>query len=364
MRGTEELENVWGRGKLMRKFRDRDFIQTREGFFFCVVGPFHPSDRVISYLKYVPSNLGVWGRRGKRFKRVMRAYTIPSLLETFSLLERDHPHYLFYSPFYNITMTAVPHKYIVKHYKPEEKLAQLLQATHLDSLQKKLKRFASSLAEISGVSPGSLGVTGSILLNIHRPEFSDLDLTVYGLENSLAVKSALTEAYSSLSFAIQRLEGEALKAWCESKARSYPLTVEEASRIHQRKWNIGLFEGAPFSIHPVKLEQEVGEAYGENIYHPIASVTIRAVVHDNTDAMFLPSLYRVQEVTIIEGPQVPDIREVVSYEGLYSDLAEAGELIMARGKLERVLHKKTGQKHHRVLVGSPEGKGKEYIKPA
>ena len=348
----------------MRKFRDRDFIQTREGFFFCVVGPFHPSDRVISYLKYVPSNLGVWGKKGKRFKRVMRAYTIPSLLETFSLLERDHPHYLFYSPFYNITMTGVPHKYVAKHYKPEEKLAQLLQATRLDSLQKRLRRLASFLAEISGVSLGSLGVTGSVLLNIHRPEFSDIDLIVYGLKNSLVVKSALADAYSSLGFAVRRLEGEALKAWCKSKARSYPLTVEEASRIHQRKWNIGLFEDTPFSIHPVKLEQEVEEAYGEKIYHPIASVTIRAVVHDNTDAVFLPSVYRVQGVTIVEGPQVPDIREVVSYEGLYSDLAEVGDPIMARGKLERVLHKKTGQKHHRVLVGSPEGEGKEYIKPA
>jgi len=348
----------------MRKFRDRDFIKTREGFFFCVVGPFHPSDRVISYLKYVPSELGVWGRRGKRFRRAMRAYTIPSLLETFRLLERDHPHYLFYSPFYNITMTAVPHEYLAKHFKPEEKLAQLLQATRLDSLQKKLLRLASFLAEISGVSLRFLGVTGSILLNIHRPEFSDIDLTVYGLKNSLAAKNALTEAYSSLGSPVHRLEGEALKAWCESKAQSFPLTVEDALRILQRKWNIGVFEGTPFSIHPVKLEQEVEEAYGENIYHPIASVTIRAVVHDNTDAMFLPSVYRVQEVTMVEGPQVPDIQEVVSYEGLYSDLAEVGESIMARGKLELVVQKKTGQKHHRVLVGSPEGKGKEYIKLA
>jgi len=222
----------------------------------------------------------------------------------------------------------------------------------------------SLLVEISGVSLRFLGVTGSILLNIHRPEFSDIDLTVYGLKNSLAVKGALTEAYSSLGSPVHRLDGEALKAWCESKVQSFPLTVEDTLRILQRKWNLGVFEGTPFSIHPVKLEQEVEEAYGENVYHPIASVTIRAVVHDNTDAVFLPSVYRVQEVTMVKGPPAPDIREVVSYEGLYSDLAEVGEPILARGKLELVVHKKTGQKHHRVLVGSPEGEGREYIKPA
>jgi len=346
----------------MRGFRDRDFLRTREGFFFCVVGPFHPPDRVVSYLKYVPAKLGVWGRGKKRFRRAMRAYTIPSLLETFRFLERSYPHYLFYSSFYNITMTAVPHEYIAKHYKPEEKLTPLLQASCLDSLQKKLLRFASFLSEKGSISSNSLGATGSILLNIHRPKFSDIDMTVYGLKNSLAVKSALTKTYSLSSSPARRLEGDALKAWCTSKARLHPLTFEEAMQIYQRKWNIGMFEGTAFSIHPIKLEEEVTEAYGEKTYHPIASVTVRAVVHDNADCMFLPAIYQVQEVETIEGPPVTDIKEVVSYEGLYSDLAETGETILARGKLERVLDEKTVQEHHRVLVGSPEGKGNEYIK--
>lgn len=346
----------------MRGFRDRDFLRTHEGFFFCVVGPFHPPDRVISYLKYVPAKLGLWGRGKKRFRRVMRAYTIPSLLETFRLLERSYPHYLFYSPFYNITMTAVPHEYIAKHYEPEEKLAQLFQASHLDSLQRKLLRFASFLSDKGNISSNSLGATGSILLNIHRPGFSDVDMTVYGLENSLALKSALTKAYSLSSSPARRLEGDALQAWCTSKARLHPLTFEEAMQVYQRKWNIGMFEGMAFSIHPIKLEEEVTEAYGEKTYHPVASVTICAVVHDNVNFMFLPAIYQVREVKTIEGPSAPDIQEVVSYEGLYSDLAETGEPILARGKLERVLDNKTGQEYHRVLVGSPEGEGKEYIK--
>jgi len=111
--------------RVMRRFGDHDFLQTKEGFFFCVVDPTHPWDRVISYLKYVSSKFGIWGKDKKRFRRVMRSYTIPSLLETFSFLERNYPHYLFHSSFYNITLTAVPQKHIVEHSKPEEKLAQL-----------------------------------------------------------------------------------------------------------------------------------------------------------------------------------------------------------------------------------------------
>ena len=292
----------------------------------------------------------------------MRSYTIPNLLETFSFLERNYPHYLFHSSFYNITLTAVPQKHIEEHYKPEEKLAQLLQTSRLDPLQKKLRRFTSFLAETSNVSHDFLGVTGSILLDIHQPEFSDMDITVYGLENSLEVKNALVENYALSSFPVKRLEGKTLKAWCARKALRYPLTPDEASKIYERKWNLGVFEDTSFSIHPVKLEQEVAEEYGEKTYYPVGHATIRAVVYDNTDYLFLPSVYSIGEAKIVEGPQVTDIVEVISYESLYDSLAEVGEPIEVRGKLERVVDRKTSREYHRILVGSPEGKGMEYIK--
>lgn len=291
----------------------------------------------------------------------MQAYTISNLLNTFSHLERRYPHYLFYSPFYNILMTAVPLEYITRHYKPEEKMARLFQVSRLDGLQKKLKRFVFLLSKKSGVPLESFGVTGSILLHIHQ-SFSDLDVTVYGLKNSLAVKRTLIDAYSYWKSPIQRFESKALKTWCTSKVKSFPLTFDEAIRIYQRKWNIGVFEGTRFSVHPVKLEEELTEKYADKAYEPVGSVVMGAVVEENADSMFLPSVYRVENVKVIKGPQVTDVKEVVSYEGLYSDIAEIGETILVKGKLEEVHDTKTKQKYHRVLVGSPEGKGKEYIK--
>ncbi len=346
----------------MRRFRDRDFLQTKEGFFFCVVGPLHPPDRIISYLKYVPSKFGVWGKGEKRFRRVMRSYTIPNLLETFNFLERNYPHYLFHSSFYNITLTAVPQKHITEHYKPEEKLAQLKRVSRLDALQKKVTRLASFLAEISNVPHHFFGVTGSILLNIHQAGFSDIDMTVYGLKNSLAVRKALVKNYGLSCSSAKRLKGKALKAWCARKATRYPLTYEEALKIYERKWNLGIFEGTLFSVHPVKLEREVVEEYGQKTYYPLGQATIRGVIYDNADYLFLPSVYRIGEAKIVEGPQITDIIEAVSYESLYDSLAEVGESIVVKGKLERVVDNKTGREHHRILVGSPEGKGTEYIK--
>jgi len=166
------------------------------------------------------------------------------------------------------------------------------------------------------------------------------------------------------SFPVKRLEEKALKAWCAKKARRYPLTPDDVLKIYERKWNLGVFEDTLFSIHPVKLEHELVEQYGDKTYHPLGAVTIHAVVCENIDYMFLPAVYGVREVKVMEGPSAAGIEEVVSYESLYDNLAEVGETIIVRGKLERVLNKKTGQEYHRVLVGSPEGKGMEYIKLA
>ncbi len=344
----------------MRGLRDRDFIQTSEGFFFCVVGPIHPPKRVISYIKYVPSESGVWGSGEKKFSRILQKYTIPNLLETFNFLERNYPHYLFHSPMDNITITAVPHQNIKEHFKPEEKLAQLRQAPKRDSLQEKLIRFTMFLEETSSVPEGSFGVTGSLLLDIHQTTFSDLDVTVYGVKDSWALHKALTESSGELP--MKRLEGKALEDWCIKKSQQYPLTSKDALKLYERKWNLGVFEDRWVSIHPVKLESEVAKQYGETTYIPCGQVTIQAVIRDNTESLFLPAVYQVEDVKFLDGAQLGNVTEIVSYESLYDSLAENGETIQVKGKVERVTEKGTSRQHYRVLVGSAEGKGREYIK--
>ena len=338
----------------MRGFRDRDFLVTRETLFFCVVGGLHPKDRVISYLKYVPSMAGRWGNQKTRFRRVMRRYTLPNLLETFAFLQKNYPNYLFHSPDYHITMSAVPKKSIQKHLRPERKLSQLIRTSHPDELQEKVNRLTRLLSEHSNVPLEFWGVTGSILLDIHRPSVSDIDLTVYGLEGSLSVKDTLTETFAVPNSPIRRLKDESLKEWCRRTAKQHSLTFQDAQKICERKWNRGIFEDTPFSIHPIQLETEIEEEYRDKRYYPKGLTTIRALVSDNTNALFLPSSYGIKEVEILEGPQVSDVLEVTSFDSLYSSLAEMGELIEVRGKLELVVDKKHRRRYHRVLVGSSD----------
>jgi predicted nucleotidyltransferase len=350
--------------KSLRGFRDRDFIRTEEGFFFCVVGPYHPQDRAIAYVKYVPARSGKWRDKGTHYQRVMHAYTIPNLLETFNALKARHPQYLFHSEFYDITMTAVPHDCIAQHYKPEEKLAQILHIVRKDALQEKLTAFTVLLHEKSGIALDCFGVTGSILLDIHNPKFSDIDLTIYGLQGSLKLKRALEQLVGDPHSMVRRFKGEIFDEWCRKKTENFPLSLDDASRLYERKWNIGSFSGVPFSIHPVKLEDELAEKYGDKTYRSEGQVVISAEVADDRESMFLPCVYGVRNVKVLEGKQDGSrISEVVSYESLYDSLAETGEEIVARGKVESVCDNRDGKEYYRVLIGSPDGRGKEYIKP-
>ncbi|MBS7649725.1 hypothetical protein KEJ17_08815 [Candidatus Bathyarchaeota archaeon] len=348
---------------LRRGFRDRDYLQTVEDFYFCVVGNIHPNDRVISYLKYIPSPYGKWSRGENKFQRVMHYYTMLDLMGTIKFLER-HPEYLYNSSVMDIRISAVPSDKITVHLKPEERMMELakMDGKDLDVLQGKTLDLASTISDESGVPLKYFGVTGSILLGIHM-DFSDIDLIIYGMKNAERVKETLNQICEKADSQISRFNEEMARQWCLNKTKMYPLTYDEAKHLFARKWGKGIFRGTVFSLHPVKLEDEISEKYGDRTFRPEGMIRIEARVSDDSESEILPSAYRVEDVKILLGPKISDIYEVTSYEGLYSGIASKGEKIMAYGKLERVIDNRSGGEYHRVLVGSQEAKGRDYIKP-
>ncbi|MCK5625797.1 hypothetical protein KAI11_02980, partial [Candidatus Bathyarchaeota archaeon] len=213
---------------MIRSFRDRDYLETDEGFFFTVVGNIHPKDRVIAYLKNIPSKSGKWGSGERRYKRTLKYYTMNGLKETLNFLADHHPHYIQRLEADNITFSSVPINNIRKHYRPEERLITLSKKKNLDALQNKTIELVNLLAKTSKIHPSCLGVTGSILIDIHNPAFSDIDLTVYGRTSSLALKETLQQFMKREKSPIKKLINENLQEWCKRKSESFPLTIEEA----------------------------------------------------------------------------------------------------------------------------------------
>jgi predicted nucleotidyltransferase len=135
--------------------------------------------------------------------------------------------------------------------------------------------------------------------------------------------------------------------WCQGVVKNHALTYAQAHWLISRRWNFVYFgEGRhTISLHPTRADDEITEAYGEHTYRDIGVARITATLSDTRDAIFLPAIYQVASVDILEGPPV--------------EIGEAGQRVEARGKLERIDH----GPFHRLVIGSSHPTGAEYLLP-
>lgn len=345
----------------MRSFRDRDCLITPEGFIFTVIGNLHPADRVIAYLKYVPDEQGKWGTGHSRYRRALATYNVLSVMDSMRFLSQEAPQYIFESAVEGISLPAVPKDRIASHLFPETRLLELQSAKSRDELESKATKLTQVLSKGAGVQIESLGLTGSILARIHNPRFSDIDLVVYGFANALRVKTFLHTPENSPSREIRKLTGTSREKWISERLRSTPLTRQDAVALLARKWNIGSFEGTDFSIHAVHTEMEVHGEYGDDRYKPLGIIDATARIASAEESMFMPAVYQIEQPEMKGSPAVRGLDRIVSYEGLYADVAVEGETVSCRGKLERV--ESSSGVSHRILIGSPEAGGTDYLLP-
>ncbi len=337
----------------MEKPKDRDFVETVEGLLFCVVGYLHSPDRVTAYLKYVPVAEGKWRRGEVSYARVIPYYHVSQVENTYGFLRERHPEYLYDCPVRNITVSSVPRDRIKTYYRPRERLESIMKDPG-DELESKLRDLVTILSGLAGLDTKDFGVTGSILTASHSPDFSDIDLTVYGQEASTALREALRETRRNHGV-IQPFNASKREAWSRSREGRFPLGFGELMEFAERRWNYGVCMDTYFSVHPVRTDSEIAETYGDNRYTPLGGVRGSATVADASEAIYLPAVYRLEDV---ETDSDHMVTEVVSYEGLYADMFYPGERIEFSGILERVEGKRS---IHRVVVGGA-GSEPSYIK--
>lgn len=342
----------------MRKAKDRDFVETAEGLLFCLVGYLHPPQGYTAYLKYIPTTAGKWSRSGVGYRRILPYYHVTEVEKTFEFLRRNYPNYLFQCPVRNITISTVPRNYVKQYYVPEERLQKIMTSSKKDELEEEVQRLVGFLSDLSGVTPDYFGVTGSILLGTHDRRFSDVDLTVLGMNASQRVKGVLTETRGS---PIKGMKPEKAEKWIREKTERFPLTRREAELFLRRRWNYGYWGDRYFSIHPVRLDEEIEEEYGDRHYTSIGVAEGTGVIASSRESFFLPAVYKVEDVKAQEWGDL-DIREIVSYEGLYSNVVREGERASFKGAVERI-EARGKELYHRILIGSAALKGRDYIKP-
>ncbi len=313
----------------MRPPKDRDFVETTEGLFFCLVGYLHPPGRYAAYLKYTPASAGKWARGEIAYRRELPYYHVRHVRRTLEWLGAAHPRYLWTDPATGLRFSHVPADAVARYYVPERRLAEIV-ADPRDPLERETRDLATLLAGAASLPLDTFGVSGSILLGLHNPAFSDIDLLVYGADSARRLRAVL-----------DGLEGEGLAPlpearrarWRAETSARFGLDADTVSDLESRRWHYRLFRGRYVSLHPTRADHEIREAYGDRRYTPLGRATVEARVTDASEAVFLPAVYRIAETVWREGgPGALD--EVVAYEGLYCNAAEAGEGVLVTGHLE------------------------------
>ena len=324
------------------KLRDRDSILTPEGLLFRVFGYSHPPKVYICDAEYASAN--VFTSTDQRAPRTggnqhfFKFYND----EGIRLISKKFPQYTFFHEMLRQNVVAVNPE-LSELRKPEERLQELMEAKAKDRLVDATQRVISTILEQTNFSVENLGVFGSMLHGFHHPDFSDIDLIVYGREENVRMREVLEALYADGSSdfsnefsSVSVMEG---KRW-----RYQNLTVKEFLWHQRRKQIYGLFNDiksgrvTKTEFEPVKAWSEITSEYNSNArIMQKGWVKVKARIIDDTDAGFIPSVYIVQPLEVVSGPrEAVEVVRVFSYMEEFRLQAQRDEIVLIEGNLEEV----------------------------
>jgi predicted nucleotidyltransferase len=339
--------------------RDRDAIIIKEGLIFRVFGYEHPSNAYICDAEYASASIFTSNDprapRNGGSQLFYKFYNDEGLKLVFS----QFPRYTVFHEMLGQKVVGVNQDDIVEARKPNERLQALVGTDPQDELVDAMQRVLEIVLQSSGLSVKNFGVFGSMLHGFHHPQFSDIDLIVYGKKENAKVRETLEALHSDNLSGLRNEFGtdEAMKGkqW---RFRNYG--VKEFLWHQKRKQIYGLFDDAK-SGRTIKAEFEPVKAWSEiaSEYDPEARilregwVKINARVTADTDAPFIPSVYGIEPLEVLSGTrEALEAVRVFSYMEEFRLQAQKDEKICVEGNLEEVFSPK-GRFHQIILTYCP-----------
>jgi uncharacterized protein len=321
------------------------YLVTKEDLFFAVKGLIHPPERINACVRYAPDAAGERQVAGQRYRRLYH------FAEQEALLRECYPQYLAFDPACQVVMQSVPHVQVRRVYDPRRRLQDLREQSSRDELAEDSVALAALLAREAGIPGTAIGVSGSLLVGLHRPE-SDLDITVYGLAQGRAVQAALHRLLdAAMHSELARLDADGVQALYAERVTDTQMAFADFLTVERAKINQGQFRGRPYFLRFVPAPDEIAERYGDYQYAPVGRATVLATVTGDSLSIFTPCVYPLDDVTWLDGEALPDLREIVSYRGRFCEQALAGDRVVACGTVERV-QAHDGQAWYRLLLGN------------
>ncbi|MGD0202978.1 MAG: hypothetical protein ABSC20_03630 [Candidatus Bathyarchaeia archaeon] len=312
---------------------------------FDVKGLVHPAGKIVAFPRFIPSPQGTrQGKEGTYGK-------VYNLGDRFKYLQENHPDLIVFDPVFGETMCEVPIAQVAEHYKPEEKLWSLRTSKDLTVLENKALQLAETLKKEANIPWSSIGISGSIMAGL-TTEKSDIDPLVYGVENCRKAYAAVQKLLKDENSGFKPYSRLELQELFDFRSKDTQMSFEDFVLVESRKAFQGKFMGTDYFIRFVKDWSEISEHYGDVCFKNSGYAKITAKIADNSDSLFTPCTYKLENVRVVEGPKLQPIQEIVSFRGRFCEQAENGEAVEAQGKVELVTNNKNGGEYYRLILGN------------
>jgi uncharacterized protein len=325
--------------------REGDLIRTDDNVIFDVKGLVQPPDKIIAFPRYIPDPSGVRGRLGNTYSKIY------NLAMRFRFLQMVAPYLLVGDPVFGEKLCEVPTCTITKHYDPIKTLARLRSAKKLEPLEQKAVMLAEELKEAAGIPWSSLGISGSVMAGLFTLQ-SDIDPLVYGAKNCRKAYVALQTLLKTKKSHFKPYTKEELHTLFDFRSKDTIMSYEEFEQVETRKAFQGKYDGIDYFVRFVKDWNEINEQYGDVCYEYAGYAKVDATVVDDSEALFTPCTYKIENVKILHGPQLEPIDEIASFRGRFCEQAKPGEKVLVQGKVERVTDKRINRSHYRIIIGN------------
>lgn len=338
--------------------RDRDVFRTYNNHIYVAHGFIQPPTKILSYLKYVPDPNGGWASPNGRYRRVFSGGP-ESVLSGMKIPDKS---YLHYDMHFGVELLKVPVNDVLKHYRPEERLRDIIKNGPNDTLEERAKTIAEMLHDTLEIPFDRIGVAGSISWHGHDPSFSDVNMNVYGhdaINRLLSGKEKIVEEYPNIRFrTIEEWIAGTIARLC---IRIPHITKDDLIPLFKRRREIcinGIYTG----VMPVLLPNEAPIKYGYESYHAIdyKPIGTRLEIIDAQFGSLTPAIYQTTSspLDVIGGNR---ITRLMIYDGAFKDLLLPGDIVEVSGTIQRVTTKDS-REFYQTMIGTMRGAGKEFLR--
>jgi len=323
--------------------RDRDAIITKEGLIFRVFGYSHPANAYICDVEYASAEI-FKSDNPKAFRnRGQRVFYKFYEDEGWKFIKSNFPQYMLIHEMLQKQVVGVENHNIAETRKSDIELGKLIEEEPKDELHAAMQSVLELVAKHSDLLVNDFGVFGSLLHRFYHPKLSDIDLIIYGRDNALRLRETLWELYNVRDSPV-RNEFESIESIKGKRWRFQNYSPEEFVQHQQRKTIYALFSDEKSGrvikteFEPVKAWKEIRNEYNSDTrILQKGWVKMFATIIGDQGAPFIPSIYRIQPMTVLHGPRgAEETTRIVSYVEEFRMQAWKDEQVYIEGNLEEV----------------------------